>query len=270
MTKWPILLGCALLMPAAAGAQTIHGVVLEDEARTPIAGVQVDLLALDGTSVATAATDDEGEFLVRTRQAGRYTLRFTHIAFRTVHSDTLQLRSGEGVSVEARMAAAIIPVEPLVVTARTSAGMSGFHERRRRGGFGRYITRSDIETRPTMRTSDLLRTVPGVTVVPAGPGSNMILMRGGLGRCTPTIYIDGVPIRQFPGSGVDELLMPDFLEGVEIYTGLSAPAPIHSRGNCGVVAFWTRSSEGTGRWSWKKLGIAASAFLALVLLTRGL
>lgn len=269
MIRCLVALAVVLLVPARAATQTIQGVVVEDEARTPIGGVDVALIAIDGVTAAAAATTDEGDFVVRAPRAGRYTLRFTHIAYRTVDTDTLVLRSGEGVSVEVRMAATVIPVEPLTVTARSNANTAGSHERRRRGGFGRYVTRDEIDRYSGSRTSDLLRNLPGIYLVPSA-GSHMLLMRGGAGRCLPTIYIDGMAVRQFPGSGIDELVHPQMLEGVEVYTGASAPPPIHSRTTCGVVAFWTRPGEGTGGWSWRKLGIGAGAFAALILLMRAL
>jgi hypothetical protein len=269
MIRWVVALVVVLLMPSTAAPQTIQGVVVEDEARTPIGGVDVELVTIDGVTAATATTTDEGDFVVRAPRAGRYTLRLTHIAYHALNTDTLVLRSGEGVSVEVRMAATVIPVEPLTVTARSNANTAGFHERRRRGGLGRYVTREEIERHPGARTSDLLRHLPGIQLVPSA-GSHLLLMRGGAGRCLPTIYIDGMAVRQFPGSGIDELVHPEMLEGVEVYTGASAPPPIHSRTTCGVVAFWTRPGEGTGGWSWSKLGIGAGAFIALILLTRAL
>ncbi|HEV2131332.1 MAG TPA: Plug domain-containing protein, partial [Longimicrobiaceae bacterium] len=137
-----------------------------------------------------------------------------------------------------------------------------------------FLTRDEIEARRgTNRVTDLLRMMPGVDVVSAGGGmgisrTQLITMRGGANRCLPTIYIDGMPVQQYPESGVDDFLSADMLEGVEVYTSFaSAPSPIHSRDGCGVVAFWTRRDFG-GKWSWRKMAAGVGGFLLLIFLTR--
>jgi hypothetical protein len=262
-----------LLVPTAAQAQTINGVVVEEGTRTPISGAVVELLAPGGRISSTAQTDSAGTFLLRPHSSGNFIIRLSHIAYAAVISDTLTLKPEESIRIELRMAGTTIPLEPLIVTARSHARLEGFYERMRRSGSGRFLTRSEIERRPGARSTDLLRDMPGVEIVPvrqglSGMSVNFIAMRGGLGRCAPTIYIDGMLAKQFPESGVDDLLTPEMLEGVEVYTSFaSAPSPISSLGNCGVVAFWTRS-DGRGPWSWKKLAAGAGAFLLMVVLIR--
>lgn len=252
-------------------AQTIRGIVVEDSTRIPIAGVLVELVAPDEGRVAMAQTDSAGTFLLLPRRSGSFLIRLRHLAYAAVDSAALQVRSGETLEIELRMAHAAIPIEPLVVTLRRDRRVSGFYERRQRGGFGYFLARSDIETRRSPRTTDLLRTMPGLQIVPADrrlgrSPVNLITMRGALGRCLPTIYLDGVVVEQFEESGVDDWLHPDMLEGVEVYTGAaSAPGPIHGLNNCGVVAFWTRSDVG-GEWSWRKLAIGAGLFVLGILL----
>lgn len=261
--------GLLLCAPSLARAQTIRGVVVEEGTGAPIAGVLVELVARGEGPIARAQTDGEGVFLLLPRRAGSYLLRLTHIAYAPVDSAALAATAGETVQIELRMSRTAIPVEPLVVTARRSGRLAEFYERQERGGFGRFLTREDIERRPGARATDLLRTIPGVQIVASGAGTNLITMRGGADRCLATVYIDGLPVRQFPESGIDDLLPTDAIEGVEVYTGFaSAPSPIHARDGCGVVAFWSRTGEPGRRWSWKRFAVGAGLFLLLFTVTR--
>jgi hypothetical protein len=189
-----------------------------------------------------------------------------------VDSVELSLQRGEQVQIELRMARTAIPLEPLVVTTRRSARLQGFYDRMQRPGFGRFISREQIERRPGTRTTDLLRGMPGIHIVQTSrggmTGANLITMRGGSGRCLPTLYIDGMEVRQFPESGADEFISPTMLEGVEVYTGTGGiPGAFPTMNGCGVVAFWTRTD--TGRpWSWRRLLIGAGLFTLLVMIAR--
>lgn len=266
-----MLLAGLLLTPAAAPSQTIRGVVIEDGTRNPIAGVSVELIASTAQRIALAQTDSVGEFVLVPRRSGDYTLRLTHLGYVPVDSVTLLLRPGEAIEIELRMGHAAIPLEPLVVTARMDSRLAGYRERlrQRERSFGRFVTRAEIEKRSGARATDLLQQTPGIYLVPARPSGNFITMRCSPGQCMPTLYIDGMMVKQF--SPVDDFITADMLEGVEVYTGLSAPSPIHSLNNCGVVAFWTRTGEGVwSKWNWKRLAAGAGGSILAIVLTRSL
>jgi len=250
---------CALLLaPLAAHAQSVRGTVVDDETSAPVPAALVELLSNDREPLAATESDRSGAFELAPRRAGRFLVRVTHLGYASIDSARISLRSGESVTLEVRLGRTAIALEPLVVTTRRGTAVADFYERKRRGGLGRYITREQIEQRPAARASDLLRTLPGVYVEPAQVGrSSTITMRGGIGRCLPTIYVDGMQMRQFPGSSVDDWIHAASLEGVEVYTSFaSAPSPLHASGACGVIAFWTRMENGTP-WTWRRFAVAA-------------
>jgi hypothetical protein len=270
-----LLLGGLLLASAEARAQTVLGTVVEDDTRAQIAGALVELLTTDGGALARVRTDSSGLFLLRAPQPGRIVLRVTHASYATVESDTLTLARDESVELEIRMDQDAIPLEPLVVTARRAGRLAGYYERLERPGFARFVTRSQIERRPGAQTTDLLRDLPGVTIrrirTSTGTGDNMITMR--LGQCLPVVYIDGIQVPQVQGGGMDVLLRPEMIEGVEVYTGAAGVPTQFASDGCGVVAFWTRTGEDGAQngWSWRRIlaGAAALTFLgALVAATR--
>jgi hypothetical protein len=267
------LVTALLLVPLVAHAQTIRGTVVDDDTRSPVGGVLVELMAIGETRAALAETDSAGAFLLRPEHSGRFVLRLHHLAYTAVQSDTVAIGSGETVLVEMRIAHAAIPLEPLTVTARRDARITGFYERQQSGGFGRFLTRAEIERRRGSSVTDLLRGMPGVRIVPVRtcrncPPVNLIHMRGGIGGCEPTLYLDGIVVRQFPEGGMDEFLRTAMLEGVEIYTPFaSSPSAISALNSCGVVAFWTRS-DNLRPWSWTRFAAGAGIFSFLIWLVR--
>jgi hypothetical protein len=66
--------------------------------------------------------------------------------------------------------------------------------------------------------------------------------RFGAGYCTPSIYIDGVWVKEFmPGESVADALQKDDLEAVEVYEWpFGVPARYKGAESCGVILFWTR------------------------------
>jgi hypothetical protein len=264
-----------LLHATTAHGQRIRGHALEDETREPVAGAVVELRGPDGARLATATTDSTGSFLLEPRRAGSFFIRVTHLAYLPVDSAALTVSAGETLQIELRLATRVIPLEPLVVTSRGDRRIREFYERMDRGGFGRFLSREDIERRPGVRPTELLRGVAGIQLVPVTPAGSgyLITMRGGgaSGRCLPTIYIDGMLTHQHSGAPIDAYLHSEFLEGVEVYSGMTAPAPLLPRSGCGVVAFWTRR-DGGRPFSWRRAftaaGIIGALFGLTTLLTR--
>lgn len=269
----PIVL--AALAPALARAQTVGGRVVEDSSHTPVPGAMVSVLRQDGALLATARTDSIGAFLVTLDSAVVIRLRVSHPSFQPILSDTVSVDENEAVTLELRVARLVIPIAPLVVTARADQRLQGFRERlARQYAFGHFLTREDIARRPGVSASELLRFVSGVRLESVPPcrgcsGENMIYLRGGADRCLATLLIDGMEVKQGVGMPIDATLTPDMLEGVEVYAdpGTVPPQLGVFSSQCGVVAFWLKTPEG-GKLTWKKLGIAAAVLVGLFLLFR--
>jgi len=267
--------GLAALLPARpVRAQRLVGHVVDDATQRPIEGVEIVIFNDDGQDVRSTVSDELGWFLLSVAAPGEYTIRASHIAYREFSSDTIGLGRGETVEIRVRMGATVIPLDPLEVTTRSESigRLAEFHRRLERHAFGSFIAREDIEATPAPSVSELLRRKPGVRIAMARKGPferPLIAMRGGPGNCLPNLYIDGVPVRQSLDFPIDDLLTPDMLEGVEVYsTSASVPAQYQTGTQCGVVLFWTRQGEPGLPFSWKRLligGLAAGAVVLLLL-----
>lgn len=265
------VLALVLALPAAAGAQIVRGAVLEEGTTTPIEGVTVELLATDLAVLATATTDANGWFQLEAEQEGRFLVRTAHPFYGTGRVDSLEVGRHETVTVTLRMARTPVPLEPLVVAARSRNPLQRFRTRAEEARIGRFVSRDFIARRPTSLPSELLFMTPGVRVVrqDGTSRSNVVLMRSGAGSCAANVYLDGLPVPQGLGFSIDELTAADLIEGIEIYDAYE-PIPaefLQQPGSCGVVAFWSRP-EMRRPVRWKHLGIFGALAGALYLLTR--
>jgi hypothetical protein len=88
-----VALAILLLLPRAANAQSVRGVVV-DAGDRPVAGVVV--LLLDSTSQVTARalSNERGEFRVASSRPGSYRIRTVYIGFEPVMSEQLVLSAG--------------------------------------------------------------------------------------------------------------------------------------------------------------------------------
>jgi Carboxypeptidase regulatory-like domain/TonB-dependent Receptor Plug Domain len=275
--RYVAILFAVCTAPGTAHAQVLVGHVIEEESRAPVPRAQLSLHGPGGEIVAEALSDTTGHFRMAAPLPGTYTLDVRHVAFADFVSRTIEVVGGELVEVEVRLGRVVIPLEPLVVRARSreSGRLSEFHQRLATHNFGRFITRSDLDGRAHARVTDILRTVPGITMVPvrargrSGPERYIVAMRGSPGLCEPAVYVDGVLVRQGAGATLDEFITPDMLEGAEIYTStVGAPSQYQQPGACGVILFWTRQGDGGEKFSWKRLLIAAGGVAAVILLVR--
>lgn len=263
----------ALVVGAAggAGAQTVHGTVVDDRDQRPVEGAEVVLAGAGMTPTPPVATDTTGRFTLVAPRAGVYALQVRHPSFLPFEAEGLELGTGEVVSLEVRLGAQTIPLEPIRVTARrTRGGLAGF-DLRRRSGFGQYLTREEIRSRAAGRVTDLLRNMAGLSFRPASNrrGGSIALMSGGrAGRCQPTIWIDDVHVQQHENSTLDQILTPATIEAVEVYTSHAAAPPQYVDGLCGAILFWTRQGgdEGDAVFDWKKVVGGAAAAGALIFL----
>jgi hypothetical protein len=258
--------------PAAVGAQVIRGVVVEAESRTPIPGATIELLGEVGRAPIKATSDSAGLFVINIHRAGTFTIQARRLGFMVAEPDTVTLERDQVLSVEMRLGASAVPLEPVHVTARKVEWLADF-ERRRSGAFGRFITRKTIEERAPIRTSDLFSTMPGFVLTRQRRGQTVELqMRGTAGLCQPAVWLDGLLVSQnVSGSMIDALVSPQMLEGVEVYNSVASAPPEFRAGNCGVLVFWTKQGGTDGRVgaSWKKALLGAgAAVLFIVLVSR--
>lgn len=223
---------------ATAGARrtSISGMVTDSLGR-PLEGAEVRLVVKD-SAVGVTRTDEDGRFVVAGNLQGRSWLHLRRLGF---HSRDMELffprDSTRPLFIQLEAAAHGMEVTEV----RDSSGVGllrEFDQRRQSNSYGHYFTRDDISRRRPLFLSEMLRTIPGVTVGQLRTGGFRLRMRGC--RYPPMVWIDGT---RFRGTELDELARVDDVGGMEVYpTSAGVPAQYLDRSNvgCGTILVWSR------------------------------
>lgn len=221
---------------AADSLSHFLGTVRSRQTGEPVGGARVMIPAQERETLS----DDRGRFRLDSLAPGRHDVRVHYLGY-TTNRRRVELRAGHATRAELWLERTVLAVEDLrvEVEARRVDPMAGF-KRRREDGFGVFLDRGDIEERNPASTSDLFRTLPGVSVEPSRLGVSEVTVRRFGGRCRPSIYVDGVPTS---GSMRVDYLTPGSIIGIEVYRGASEVPPQFNRPTrqgCGTIVIWTR------------------------------
>ena len=233
----------AIVLLAASGVShaqsrgTIRGVV--QDSAGPVSYAEISVVG----SEVRLLTDEFGRFRLTEVPYGSVELRARRLGY-TPATQTLQFAKGTEAEVEFILSPAPGCLPSVEVPARRQVfdgRLRGFQERSTKG-VGHFITRERLDRVKSYRFSDLIRTVPGVTLKALRGGGTSLTLRGAL--CSPLVFVDGSPASA-GGQPVDlDMFDLSTVEGIEIYPGLSSvPAEfITGRGGerCGVIAIWSR------------------------------
>ena len=144
----PLLVLTCGLLATRAGAQEMRGTVVDQASGLPVAAATVTLVAANERGHAQALTDSAGAFALEAGDAGSFLLRVQALGYRSLATKRVDVGYGELVVVTLTLAVEAVPLEPLLVKARSHPpnpylASSGFYERRRLGG-GAFLTREEI------------------------------------------------------------------------------------------------------------------------------
>jgi hypothetical protein len=254
------LAGLAVLLFAIpAPAQTIvRGRLLDAASDGVIAEGIIVISAVRGQWQTATRTDSAGNFEFAGVGLGAFRLRASRLGYRETIGD-LALESDSVVSVELRMAAQSVVLQPVTVMTRSgqrmSAEMRGFMERMQTG-HGRFITRSEILGRRAGRVTDVLTGIPNLRPSSGRMGTSGHPMSRGSSsaQCQIMFIIDGVRmIHPMPTTPrvrpaefvIDDYVSPSEIDGIEVYRGeADTPSQFSSPlVRCGTIVIWTRRGK---------------------------
>lgn len=254
-------------VPSGQEGVRVRGHVTDIATRRPLEFAEIEVFDFEAERrlVWEGVSDSTGAFTGPRLRPSLYQVRAVALGYQTL-THMVALSGYGSADLRIEMSPEALELEPLVVVTRQRSRLetAGFYERRERG-FGHSLNRAEIEERHPTYVTDLVRTMPGISVGPGLMGGGGVLrMRGG---CVPEVILDGVRMTQ--PVRLDDILQVSDLEGLEVYSAGSSPME-YSHSNCGTVLAWTRdpgSSDGRP-WSWKRAGAAAGFILLGFFLTR--
>lgn len=218
---------------AAVGSARLSGRIIASDG-TPVPAARV---SVQGTEIVVTA-DSNGAFRAAGVPAGTRALEVTAIGYAPVRT-AADFRPN-------RETAITIPIGVKVATLGavkvTGAGVdrSGFMKRRAEG-VGYFLDANTMEQRGAQNVAMALQAAPSLRVNgadAANPGRPRI---SGRGYCAPTVYMDGLLMRDGL-TGVDDLLTIRRVGGIEVYANPSeAPPQFVSRSSCATILVWTRA-----------------------------
>ncbi len=228
----PFVLGAVQPAMAQEELANILGRVGEAGSGAWLAGAVVEMPELE----LAMESDETGRFWFRNVPAGEQLFVIHYLGFSD--STRVFLLPDELNQLEVAVELRILPVADLIVQVEALDAPSKLTEfnRRKEKGEGYFITRADILDRGPIRTTDMLRTVPGVRIANTNLGRASIRMRGR--SCNIVYFVDGI---RAPFFNLDNV-RPSSVEGIEIYKG-TASVPPEFRGPltpCAAIVLWTR------------------------------
>lgn len=247
-----VVLFVGVLPAEAAHAQqnkidpVIRGQVMDETTGLGIPHVYVELLDSRSRVRGSAVTDTIGTFVLERAITGTFRLRATRIGYARTVTPRWWTESGDVLTVTVRLHPDAVLLAPLEIRARSrseSPMLANFYRRLDRAVGGTFITREEIERRQPSQVTDLLLEVPGVHLLSSGRGDQRVVTLSRAPGCPAQIYVDGRHMNlRGEVISIDEVMMPNSVEGIEIYRGLgTVPAEFLSpQAKCGVVALWTR------------------------------
>ncbi len=215
----------------------VTGRIVDAEAGRPVAEAEV---WLRGTSFR-GITSPDGEFRFGQVPPGSYMLFVKHLGY-GVKQDTLEVPSGEEISVDMRVDAEVFEIAPLTVTVASRPSTE-----RAMGGL--IIDRASIDkVRGRVRdAADVIQTqnIPGVIIRRRGDGSLCVGYAPGQVRmmfntgCVPmVIFINNV---RATNTELALQMPPDSIDRIILYRPVEAGALFGLGSGNGVLAIYTRS-----------------------------
>lgn len=208
-----------------------------DSAGAGLSGAEIELLH---SARLHTVTGDSGEFRMTGLLPGTSVFNVRRLGFEPA-TFTAVLKPGRTHRAMFKLTASAqsLPTVNVSDTAVATHWLDQF-ERRKSGARGTFFTRADIVHKGARTGTDIVRTVPGVRLVPnrGGVGYQVLMNRTTTRPCTPQMFVHNTPY-----SGTLDDFTADDIESLEVYVGVSEIPPELDKGGkgiCGAIVVWTR------------------------------
>ena len=226
---------------ATAGTASVSGRVVLQGSSTN-SGSRVELV---GTGVV-AMTNETGNFSMTNLPSGSHVLLARHLGYGAA-TTPVDLSSREPQKVTITLPKYVAVMDPVLVTARRNAALDrvGFTQRRKSAGSGQFLGPDQLLAMRANRLTDILRRVPGLTVLSNGFDEVVMSSRGsssiGGGADCVQYFVDDAPWLAIEPGDINTFVNGNEVVAVEVYQGPGVPAQyVRGMDACITIVLWTR------------------------------
>ena len=223
------------------GDVRLTGVALAADGARPLPGALVTLI--DGPQ--TRATAD-GSWTLNDAPPGTRMLDVRAVGYSPDRRPVDVIAGATPVRVTLSTLRAVLDTVRVSAARSVDRRQTGFSERRRSFGAGRFLGPEDIARRNALTMSEVLRALPGLRMERtenASDGTVLLVRSATDERCSPETYLDGRNMGVLNAEDIDGWVLPAQVFGVELYASGIVP-PQFNRGladtGCGVLVIWTK------------------------------
>ncbi len=230
------------LPPRRTGPGTLSGRVVTAQGDQP--------LALARASIANgieSVSNARGEWTLARAPAGTRLLDVRALGYFPMRVPVDVIEGAPSVRVALPSLKSVLDSVRIVAERNRSANLRGFDDRRRTEPLGRFLTPPDLFKRPSNFIADVIASVPGVSLERNADGTSRLGMRPllGRGRCSPSIHIDGVELRELSIEDLNGFARKGDVQGIEVYPSGHVPGQFSrfdtaGMYGCGAIVIWTK------------------------------
>jgi len=253
-----------VLVNSTLAAQSIHGTITERSSGSRVPGAGIVLRDAKGHPLDATLADSTGVYSVSVPAAGVYTVAIQGRGLVTLQSPKITMAANTDALFDAALELSVKNLPTITVKDRAlvHAPPGNPHKydeflMRRKLGFGHFITRDEIDSKPQNDTRTLFTKVPGLKFWQNGSDWYLKSQRckswapeGGAQRSNqpiqatsptdPVIFVDGIQISRWNGLEMLRTIPPNEIEAIEVFQGLSE-MPGQLKGDaCFVIFIWRR------------------------------
>ena len=237
-----VVVGAATRLPSSGarvtsvltGPATLRGVTLTQSGK-PLSSARVTVW---GTGVEVTA-NAVGQYQFANLPEGSYTVEARAVGYQP-HRVAVDLGATRDAVANLSLTPLVTTVDTLRVRANRAVPLEEF-ERRRKLGFGHFLTEEDIKRKGPTYMGDIFRGLPGIVTMPGQFGRDRVLVRssGMTGDCAPAIFLNGMFVNIEDGD-LDNIINPKDVRAIELYARTSSiPLQFQTRTGCGSAVIWT-------------------------------
>ena len=258
---------CLPLDLVAQQAQAVRGHLIDLETAEPVLSGAVTVIAGE-ERLGTTETDEDGFFFLPLERPGIYRLEARRLGYASTLSQEFRVIRGDTVSVRFGVHVSAIPMDPLVVVARTNRGQNKFRDHQEDWGKGIFLTPEMIDSIAPLHYADVFRKQEDIWLswgwgrLSTGSRGLVPRVRTFKGRGCLAYMVNGIQVRENNRYLLDGM-EPERIQAVEIfrYPG-EVPPDLRKFGDvtettsragafgnatytaqnfydCGVVVYWT-------------------------------